>query len=76
MQFQYSSDGGTTWINAGAVETSGPFSFTFSTALADGPYEARAIATDNAGNSTTSISRFLHDRHRGPDRHDDGPGQQ
>ncbi len=54
VQFQYSSNGGTSWSNAGAAETSGPFSFTFTTALATGMYEARAIATDNAGNSTTS----------------------
>ena len=75
MQFQYSSDGGTTWNNAGAAETSGPFSFTFSSALADGIYEARAIATDNAGNSTTSSVVPLHHRHRCPDRVDDGTGQ-
>ncbi len=54
VQFQYSSDGGTTWTNAGTAQTSGPFSFTFTTALAKGTYEARAIATDNAGNSTPS----------------------
>ena len=54
VQFQYSSNGGTSWNNAGAAETSGPFSFTFGTALADGTYEARAVATDNAGNSATS----------------------
>ncbi len=54
VQFEYSSDGGTTWNNAGAAETSGPFIFTFTTALANGAYLARAIATDNAGNATTS----------------------
>ncbi len=54
VQFEYSSNGGTTWNDAGAAETSGPFGFTFTTALADGTYEARAVATDNAGNSTTS----------------------
>ncbi len=54
VQFEYSSNGGTTWNNAGAAETSGPFTFTFTTALADGAYLARAIATDNAGNSTNS----------------------
>ena len=56
VQFQYSSNGGTTWTNAGAAETSGPFSYTFSTALADGHYEARAVAIDNADNSTTSTA--------------------
>ena len=48
------SNGGATWSDAGAAETSGPFSFTFASALPNGNYEARAIATDNAGHSTTS----------------------
>jgi hypothetical protein len=56
VQFQYSSNGGSTWNNAGSAETSGPFSFTFSSALAFGPYEARAVVTDNAGNSVTSAA--------------------
>ena len=56
VQFQYSSNGGSTWTNAGAAETSGPFSYTFSSSLADGAYQARAIATDNVGNSTTSAA--------------------
>jgi fibronectin-binding autotransporter adhesin len=54
VQFEYSSNGGTSWTDAGAAETSGPFSFTFATPLADGTYEARAVATDKAGNSATS----------------------
>jgi hypothetical protein len=54
VQFQYSSDGGASWTNAGPAETAAPFRYTFTTALAQGAYEARAIATDNAGNSTTS----------------------
>ncbi len=56
VQFQYSNNGGTSWTNAGAAETSGPFAFTLTTALADGSYEAHAIATDSAGNSTTSAA--------------------
>ncbi len=56
VQFQYSGDGGTTWTNAGAAQTSGPFSFRFPTALADGSYEARAIATDDEGTGTTSTA--------------------
>jgi uncharacterized repeat protein (TIGR03803 family)/parallel beta-helix repeat protein len=54
VQFQYSPDGGVSWINAGASETAAPFRYTFTTALAQGAYEARAVATDNAGNSATS----------------------
>ncbi len=54
VQFQISSDDGMTWQNAGPVETTAPFSFTFSPALAAGTYEAQAIATDNANNSATS----------------------
>jgi hypothetical protein len=54
VQFQYSSNGGTTWTNAGTPETAAPFSDTFTTALAVGTYEARAIVTDIAGDTTTS----------------------
>ena len=54
VQFEYSSNGGTTWNDAGAAEPSAPFTFTFASALPDGNYEARAIATDNGGHSTTS----------------------
>jgi hypothetical protein len=56
VQFQYSSNGGSTWNNAGAPQTSGPFTLTFTTALADGDYEARAIATDQAGNVANSAT--------------------
>ncbi len=54
VQFQYSSDNGKTWMNAGALVTSAPFNFTFSTMLANASYKARAFAIDNAGLSTTS----------------------
>lgn len=54
VQFQYSGDGGAAWLDAGAPQTSAPFTFTFSSPLADGVYQVRAIATDNAGNSATS----------------------
>ena len=54
LQFQYSANGGSTWNNAGAAQTTAPFGYTFTTALADGGYQARAVATDNAGNSATS----------------------
>ena len=54
VQFEYSSNGGATWSDAGSAETSAPFSFTFANALPNGTYDARAIATDNAGHSATS----------------------
>jgi uncharacterized repeat protein (TIGR03803 family) len=56
VQFQYSNNGGTTWLNAGLAESSAPFSFTFPSPLPDGTYSFRAIATDNAGNSTVADS--------------------
>ncbi len=56
IQFQYSTDGGSTWIGAGSAETSGPYSLTFPTALEDGTYQADAVATDNDGNSATSTA--------------------
>ena len=54
VQFEYSTNGGTNWNNVGSAQPSAPFSFTFKTVLANGSYEARAAATDKAGNSTTS----------------------
>ena len=45
LQFQYSSNGGATWTNAGSAETVAPFSYSFTTALADGAYEAEAVLT-------------------------------
>ena len=39
---QYSSDGGTTWKTAGSAITAAPFTYTFTTALPDGAYQARA----------------------------------
>ncbi len=54
VQFQYSSDGGTNWNDVGTAETTGPFTITFTTNLADGTYEARAIATDSAGDQATA----------------------
>ena len=61
VQFQYSADGGVTWIDAGPAETAAPvtyllptFTYTLPTALSDGTYLARAIATDNVGNRAVS----------------------
>ena len=75
VQFQYSSNGGSTWSNAGEAETSGPFSYTFPTALADGSYEARAIAVEQCGQPHNVHSRVLHHRHGGPDGLYHRPGQ-
>jgi len=54
VQFQFSTDGGKSWNNVGGPESAAPFSYTFTNPLADGPYDARAVAIDNAGNTTTS----------------------
>ncbi len=56
VQFQYSTNGGSTWQNTGSALTSAPFSYTFTTPLAAGSYEARAIATDTDGDQSTSTS--------------------
>ena len=56
VQFQYSANGGVTWLDAGPAETAAPFSYTFPAPLPDGTYQARAIATDNAGNSVAAAS--------------------
>jgi RHS repeat-associated protein len=55
VQFQYAIAGSPiTWANAGPAQTSGPFSFTFTSPLFAGTYEAEVTATDNTGNSATS----------------------
>ena len=52
VQFQVSSDGGSTWVNAGSAATTSPCSIAYP--LAAGSYLARAIATDGNGLATTS----------------------
>src|SRR5215210_4202682 len=52
--FQYRLQGSATWLNACPVDTSSPYSCSFdTTSVSDGTYEFRAVATDNAGNTTT-----------------------
>ncbi len=52
VQFQLSNDKGATWFNVGPPQTGpGPFQVTDTSPLPDGAYEARAQATDNAGNT-------------------------
>ena len=54
LQFQYSSDGGADWTPVGSSETAAPYSFTFTSPLPDGTYEAEAVATPTSGGTITS----------------------
>jgi uncharacterized repeat protein (TIGR03803 family) len=56
VQFQYSDDGGATWIDIGPAVTSAPYSETPTSDLPDGDLLTRAVATDNAGNVSTGYS--------------------
>jgi hypothetical protein len=54
VAFQYAATGSSTWLTACAASTS-PWSCRFNTSTtSDGSYAFRAVATDAAGNSTTS----------------------
>ena len=54
LTFQRSPAGAGTWTTVG-TDTSSPYSVSFdTTAVADGLYDLRAVATDNAGNTTLS----------------------
>ena len=55
VQFQLSENGGASWIDAGPPQTVEPY-HVFTSTLAIGSYEARAIATNSVGLSTTSAS--------------------
>ncbi|HEV8638763.1 MAG TPA: DUF4082 domain-containing protein [Chloroflexota bacterium] len=55
VQFQRSSDGGKTYSDEAPPDASPPYAVTAS-ALADGTYSVRAIATDRAGNQTVSAA--------------------
>jgi RHS repeat-associated protein len=54
VQFQLSSNGGTSWTNAGNAVTAAPYTTTLPNTQADGAYQVRAQAADNAGNQATS----------------------
>lgn len=57
MRFQTSPAGTNTWTDA-CVDTTFAYSCTFATtALADGLYDLRALATDMAGNTTASATQ-------------------
>ena len=55
VKFLLSANGGT-FQPVGGLETTGPYSYTFSTPLADGNYQAEATATDNEGDVGTSAA--------------------
>src|ERR687891_434790 len=55
VQFQRSPAGADTWTNVGSADTTSPYSISFvPTAVTDGLYDVRAVATDVAGNTATS----------------------
>jgi len=57
LTFQHTPAGGSTWTDACSDPTS-PYSCSFNTAtLADGLYDMRSLAADNAGNTTASALR-------------------
>jgi chitinase len=54
LRFQYATAGGSGWSDA-CTATAAPYSCSLATAaLADGLYDVRVVATDVAGNATTS----------------------
>jgi hypothetical protein len=56
VRFQYAPAGTTTWAT-GCTATTSPYSCSLATnALSDGLYDMRVLATDVAGNTTTSAS--------------------
>lgn len=56
VAFQYKTSAGAVWTTA-CTDTLTPFTCSFNTAsVADGNYDFRVIATDNAGNTTTSAA--------------------
>jgi hypothetical protein len=57
VRFQYASTGTTTWTDA-CADTALPYTCAFdSTAVADGVYDVRALATDIAGNTRASATQ-------------------
>jgi large repetitive protein len=57
VQFQRSPAGAGTWTNIGVADTTSPYSVSFdTTAVADGLYDLRAVATDVAGNVANSTA--------------------
>ena len=54
--FQRSPAGAGTWTTIGSADTTAPYGVSWdTTAIADGLYDLRAVATDTAGNSDTSV---------------------
>ena len=55
VRFQYAAAGSGTWSDACTPDTGTPYTCAFNTSVpADGLYDLRALATDNAGNTTAS----------------------
>lgn len=62
VQFQLSTNNGAAWTNVGTALTAAPYQLAVPTALADGSYQVRALATDLAGNQAASpAATFLVD---------------
>ncbi len=57
VQFQRSPAGADTWTNQGSADTTAPYAVTWTTTTGtpDGLYDLRAITTDRAGNTFSSV---------------------
>jgi hypothetical protein len=57
VRFQRAPAGSDTWTTIGNPDTSAPYQVSFNTsAVADGLYDLRAVATDNAGNTAVAVT--------------------
>jgi len=57
VRFQRAPAGTGTWTNIGNLDTAAPYSVSFNTtSVADGLYDFRAVATDNAGNTSAAVT--------------------
>jgi len=57
MRFEYKLSAGSTWSTACSSPAPAPYGCAWdTTAIADGTYDVRAVAIDNAGNSTASTA--------------------
>ena len=57
VRFQRAPAGTVTWTNIGNLDTAAPYSVSFNTtSVADGLYDFRAVATDNAGNTSAAVT--------------------
>jgi hypothetical protein len=57
VQFQRAVAGSGTWVNVGPAVTAAPYRASFDTrGVADGLYDLRAVATDNAANTAAAVA--------------------